>query len=102
MQPLGVVAGMKKKPGQKNGSFLTGMNSVSGILKINGLNSGIFSMEEKRMGEHFRVFPISNWTEMDIWQYIHHENIDLPSIYYTRMNVKFLTVMAFGSPGHLL
>jgi sulfate adenylyltransferase subunit 2 len=38
---------------------------------------------KKRMGEHFRVFPISNWTEMDIWQYIHSENIDLPSIYYT-------------------
>jgi sulfate adenylyltransferase subunit 2 len=38
---------------------------------------------KKRMGEHFRVFPISNWTEMDIWQYIHHENIGLPSIYYT-------------------
>ena len=37
----------------------------------------------KRMGEHFRVFPISNWTEMDIWQYIHQENIDLPSIYFT-------------------
>lgn len=38
---------------------------------------------KKRIGEHFRVFPISNWTEMDIWQYILHENIDLPSIYYT-------------------
>ena len=38
---------------------------------------------KKRIGEHFRVFPISNWTEMDIWQYIHHEKIDLPSIYYT-------------------
>jgi len=38
---------------------------------------------KKRMGEHFRVFPISNWTEMDIWQYILHEKIDLPSIYYT-------------------
>ncbi len=38
---------------------------------------------KKRMGEHFRVFPISNWTEMDIWQYIFHENMDLPSIYYT-------------------
>jgi sulfate adenylyltransferase subunit 2 len=38
---------------------------------------------KKRMGEHFRVFPISNWTEMDIWQYILQENIELPSIYYT-------------------
>ncbi|MCX6288021.1 MAG: sulfate adenylyltransferase subunit CysD [Bacteroidetes bacterium] len=38
---------------------------------------------KKRMGEHFRVFPISNWTEMDIWQYILQENIELPSLYFT-------------------
>ena len=35
----------------------------------------------KRIGEHFRVFPISNWTEMDVWQYILHEKIDLPCLY---------------------
>ncbi|MEJ2800749.1 sulfate adenylyltransferase subunit CysD [Comamonadaceae bacterium PP-2] len=34
-------------------------------------------------GEHFRVFPISNWTELDVWQYIARESIDLPSLYYT-------------------
>jgi sulfate adenylyltransferase subunit 2 len=34
-------------------------------------------------GEHFRVFPISNWTELDVWQYIARENVALPSIYYT-------------------
>lgn len=33
-------------------------------------------------GEHFRVFPISNWTEMDIWQYILAENIEIPSLYF--------------------
>jgi sulfate adenylyltransferase subunit 2 len=33
-------------------------------------------------GEHFRVFPISNWTELDVWQYIEREDIALPSIYY--------------------
>jgi len=33
-------------------------------------------------GEHFRVFPISNWTELDVWQYIAREQIELPSIYY--------------------
>jgi sulfate adenylyltransferase subunit 2 len=38
---------------------------------------------KKRMGEHFRIFPISNWTEMDVWQYILREKIDLPEIYYT-------------------
>src|SRR6056297_557104 len=37
----------------------------------------------KNMGEHFRVFPISNWTEMDVWQYILLENIEIPNIYFT-------------------
>jgi sulfate adenylyltransferase subunit 2 len=35
-----------------------------------------------RPGEHIRVFPLSNWTELDIWQYIADESIDLPSIYF--------------------
>ena len=34
-------------------------------------------------GEHFRVFPISNWTELDVWQYIEREAIALPSLYYS-------------------
>ena len=37
----------------------------------------------KHFGEHFRVFPLSNWTEMDIWQYIRQENIPLPSLYFS-------------------
>jgi len=36
----------------------------------------------KQAGEHFRVFPISNWTEMDIWQYIASEHIPMPSLYF--------------------
>jgi sulfate adenylyltransferase subunit 2 len=36
-----------------------------------------------RKGEHLRVFPISNWTEMDIYQYIADEKIDLPSVYFS-------------------
>jgi sulfate adenylyltransferase subunit 2 len=35
-----------------------------------------------RRGQHMRVFPISNWTEMDVWQYIERENLEVPSIYY--------------------
>lgn len=35
-----------------------------------------------RAGEHMRVFPLSNWTELDVWQYIAREGIELPSIYY--------------------
>lgn len=37
----------------------------------------------KNMGEHFRCFPISNWTEMDVWQYILNENIEIPSLYFS-------------------
>lgn len=37
---------------------------------------------EKHKGEHFRVFPISNWTEKDIWNYIQQENITLPPLYF--------------------
>ena len=42
-----------------------------------------------RMGEHFRVFPISNWTELDVWQYIERENIALPPIYYAHDRLVF-------------
>jgi sulfate adenylyltransferase subunit 2 len=38
---------------------------------------------KKHFGENFRVFPLSNWTELDIWMYIHKENIPLPSLYYS-------------------
>ena len=37
----------------------------------------------KGHGEQFRVFPLSNWTEMDIWQYIKAENIELPHLYFS-------------------
>ncbi|MEO8692098.1 MAG: sulfate adenylyltransferase subunit CysD [Acidimicrobiales bacterium] len=42
-----------------------------------------------RRGEHIRAFPISNWTELDIWQYIDEENIELPSIYYAHRRQVF-------------
>jgi sulfate adenylyltransferase subunit 2 len=42
-----------------------------------------------KSGEHIRVFPLSNWTELDIWQYIAAENIDLPTIYYSHQRQVF-------------
>ncbi len=41
-------------------------------------------------GEHFRVFPLSNWTEMDVWQYILKEKIPIPSIYFTHKRPCFM------------
>jgi len=55
-------------------------------------------------GEHFRVFPISNWTEMDVWQYMKQENVELPSLYYAHerevieRNGTILAVSEFVQP----
>jgi sulfate adenylyltransferase subunit 2 len=42
---------------------------------------GIYNTRIRR-GEHIRVFPLSNWTELDIWEYISRENLEIPSIYF--------------------
>jgi len=41
------------------------------------------------MGEHFRIFPISNWTELDVWQYLAMENVPLPSLYFAHTRPVF-------------
>jgi sulfate adenylyltransferase subunit 2 len=57
-----------------------------------------------RVGEHVRVFPLSNWTEVDVWQYIQREKIELPSIYFAhqrdvfRRDGMWLTPGAWGGP----
>jgi len=38
---------------------------------------------KKHFGEHFRVFPISNWTELDVWQYLETEGVELPNLYFS-------------------
>ena len=43
-----------------------------------------------RPGEHIRIFPLSNWTELDIWQYVQREELELPSIYYAHRRQVFL------------
>ena len=44
---------------------------------------------KKRPGEHFRVFPISNWTELDVWMYLALEKIPLPSLYFSHTRSVF-------------
>lgn len=44
---------------------------------------------KKQMGEHFRVFPISNWTELDVWQYLAMEEVELPSLYFAHERMVF-------------
>jgi sulfate adenylyltransferase subunit 2 len=42
-----------------------------------------------RRGEHIRVFPLSNWTELDVWHYIERENLEIPSIYFAHTRSVF-------------
>ncbi len=44
---------------------------------------------KKEIGEHFRIFPISNWTEMDVWQYIALEKIKIPNLYFSHKRKVF-------------
>ncbi|MEZ0447738.1 sulfate adenylyltransferase subunit CysD [Cellulomonas sp. ICMP 17802] len=50
-------------------------------------------------GEHVRVFPLSNWTELDVWRYIEREQIELPSIYYSHERQVFLRDGMWLAPG---
>ncbi|MEU8581397.1 sulfate adenylyltransferase subunit CysD [Streptomyces abikoensis] len=50
-------------------------------------------------GEHVRVFPLSNWTELDVWQYIAREKIELPSIYYAHEREVFARDGMWLAPG---
>ena len=50
-------------------------------------------------GEHVRVFPLSNWTELDVWRYIEREQIELPSIYYAHQREVFLRDGMWLAPG---
>jgi sulfate adenylyltransferase subunit 2 len=44
---------------------------------------------KKHIGEHFRIFPISNWTELDVWQYLAIEKVELPSLYFAHQRKVF-------------
>ena len=57
---------------------------------------------KKNMGEHFRVFPISNWTEMDVWQYILQEKIDIPTIYLAHERDVFVRDGVIMSTTHFI
>ena len=59
----------------------------------------------RRQGEHFRIFPLSNWTELDIWQYIEQERIEIPSIYFAHRRTVFRRdgmLLALAPPNVLL
>ncbi len=63
---------------------------------------GIYNTRIHR-GEHIRVFPLSNWTELDVWEYIARENLEIPSIYFAHTRKVFERdgILLADEPVHL-
>ena len=98
------AAATRKRPAPRNASSPTATTSASGIPKNQRPELWNLFNGRKNPGEHFRVFPLSNFTEMDIWMYIQRENIPLPSIYFAHerevfeRNGSLLAVTEFLKP----
>jgi len=79
-----VPAAMKRRHGPRSGSSpsrrVWAVDPKNQRPELWNLFNG-----RKHPGEHFRVFPLSNWTEMDVWQYIAREKLDIPSIYFSHL-----------------
>ena len=68
--------------GRRSASSRSATTSASGTRRASGPSCGTSTTARVRKGEHVRVFPLSNWTELDVWRYIHAERLEVPSIYY--------------------
>ena len=60
------------------------MSFTNGTLRTSVQNSGLLYNGKINQGESIRVFPLSNWTELDIWQYLHLENIPVVPLYFAK------------------
>ena len=74
---------MRKRRAPRNGSSAFGTPSASGIPK--NQRPEIWNLYNARLnpGENMRVFPLSNWTEMDVWEYVRKEKLEVPKIYFS-------------------
>lgn len=67
------------------------LRGVNGKWQADAQRPEVWNLYNTRLneGEHFRIFPLSNWTERSVWEYIARENIELPSIYYAHKRPVF-------------
>ena len=75
-------AATRSARGRRSGSSRSATTSASGTRAASGPELWNLYNGRVRRGEHVRVFPISNWTELDVWEYIATEGLELPSIYF--------------------
>ena len=74
----------KKKVGLRNASSPTEHLLTAGTFEINGPNFGTCSNTRIKPGKSMRVFPLSNWTELDVWGYIAAEGIPVVPLYFAK------------------
>ena len=70
------------RPGQGADALASATTSASGTPRRSARSCGTLYNGRIRKGEHVRVFPLSNWTELDVWRYIDEEELEVPSIYF--------------------
>ena len=79
---IGGAGATRRRRAPRSASSRSGTNSVNGTRRTSAPSCGIFTTPACIRGEHVRVFPISNWTELDVWQYIERERLSLPTLYF--------------------
>ncbi len=75
-------AATRSARGPRSGSSPSATTSAAGTPRPSGPSCGTSTTGASARGEHVRVFPLSNWTELDVWQYIDAEELEVPSIYF--------------------
>lgn len=85
---FGGRAATRRRPAPRSVCSASATSSVNGIEAQRPELWNLYNGRHHK-GEHIRVFPLSNWTEFDIWSYIGAENIALPSIYYAHRRKVF-------------
>ncbi len=84
MQPLGARGAMKKNRVRRSECFPSEISFIVGTPKTKRPELWSLYNTKVNPGESIRVFPLSNWTELDVWQYIYLENIPLPGLYFAK------------------
>jgi sulfate adenylyltransferase subunit 2 len=77
-------AGTKRNRAPRSGSFPSATSITAGIPAISDRSRGAYYNTRKKKGESLRVFPLSNWTELDVWQYIYVEKIPVVPLYFAK------------------
>ena len=79
----------EEKAGPRSGCSRSATSSASGTRRTSGPELWNLYNTRIRRGEHIRVFPLSNWTELDVWHYIAREQLEIPSIYFAHTRSVF-------------